>query len=50
MPKIELTKAQKRQWILRQLEERAVKAKTFDDLAAVVVDLLRRLRHENHEG
>lgn len=50
MPKTELTPTQKRNLILRQLEERATVAKTFDDLAAVVVDLLRRLRHENHEG
>lgn len=45
-----MTKSEKHQLILRQLEERAVKAKTFDDLAAVVVDLLRRLRYENQQG
>lgn len=50
MPNPEMTEKQKRDLILRQLEERATMAKTFDELAAVLVDLLRRLRHENHEG
>jgi len=43
-----MTARQRREAELLQLEERAVK--TFDDLAAVVVDPLRRLHHENHKG
>lgn len=46
----QMTARQRRETELLQLEERATVAETFDDLAAVVVDLLRRLRHENHEG
>ena len=50
LPDEELTARQQRFFALRHLEERAVRAKTLDDLSAVVVDLLRRLRYENHEG
>lgn len=46
----ELTESERKELILRQLEDRAVKAKTLDDLSAVVVDLLRRLRRENQQG